>query len=51
MLEIYDPAEQSQDTLKLNVVEVTGFEKEISTVRKFVWGWNANVQIQPSSFV
>lgn len=32
-LEIYDPVEQSQDTLKPNEEEVTGFEQKIPTVR------------------
>ncbi|XP_074607529.1 uncharacterized protein LOC141860350 [Acropora palmata] len=43
-LEIYDPVEPSQDTLKPNEEEVTGFEQKVSTVRKFVWGWTTSVQ-------
>ncbi|XP_044168147.1 uncharacterized protein LOC114974964 isoform X3 [Acropora millepora] len=48
LLEIYDPAEQSQDTLRPNEEEVTGFEQKISMVRKFVWGCTANVQVNLS---
>ena len=51
LLEIYDPAEQSQDTLRPNEEEVTGFEQKISMVRKFVWGCTANVQVEPCSLV
>ena len=45
-MEIYDPVEPSQDTLRPNEEEVTGFEQKVSTVRKFVWGWTTSVQVQ-----
>ena len=45
-MEIYDPVEPPQDTLKPNEEEVTGFEQKVSTVRKFVWGWTTSVQVQ-----
>ena len=45
-MEIYDPVEPSQDTLKPNEEDVTGFEQKVSTVRKFVWGWTTSVQVQ-----
>ena len=45
-MEIYDPVEPSQDTLKPNEEEVTGFEQKVSTVRKFVWEWTTSVQVQ-----
>ena len=45
-MEIYDPVEPSQDTLKPNEEEVPGFEQKVSTVRKFVWGWTTSVQVQ-----
>ena len=45
------PNKLSQDTLKSNAEEVTGFEQKISMVGKFVWGWTGNVQVQPCSFV
>ena len=51
LYKIYDPAEQSQDTLRPNEEEVTGFEEKISMVRKFVWGYTANVQVEPCSLV
>lgn len=51
LLEIYDPAEQSQDNLRPNEEEVEGFEQKISMVRKFVWGCTANVQVEPCSLV
>ena len=50
-LEIYDPVEQSQDNLKGNEEEVTGFEQKVSTARKFVWGWTTTIQVQTCSVV